>query len=260
MSPSTRIRTRAIGALAEEPVLEEQYLPERWSSQYDAPELPVLLNFEMGVVKGTPTCFAVTAMPRDQNAGIQAEDLRLPLKRILEEVIAAAASPRGPLGGVSFADPSSPFAPLEAQLELARRRRSRITDEYLSKVAEIYREAFDRGDPPTVAVQAAFALSRSTAGRHVGLARKRGYLSPTREGVAGEEHRADELPAEPEDGPLGERAPTQQGRSVDATRRSMNVRVPREAKTVRVPRETKTVRVPRETKTVRVSRKKGQKR
>lgn len=209
----------------------------------------MLLNFEMGVVKGTPTCFAVTATPRDQNAGIQAVDLKLPLKRLLEEVIAAAASPRGPLSGVSFADPSNPFAPLEAQLEVARRRRSRITDEYLSTVAQVYREAFDRGDPPTVAVQAFFALSRSTAGRHVGLARKRGYLSPTREGVAGEERRADELPAEdrlpaePSTAPLGE--------FFDATRRAMTVGGTREARTVGGTRRAKTVGV---------SRKKGPKR
>src|SRR5262249_61875487 len=75
----------------------------------------------------------------------------------------------------------------ESRRQLASRpTRVRGNEPYLENVARVYREAFARGDDPTKAVQHYFGLTRSTAGRHVLLARDAGKLNPTSAGVAGE--------------------------------------------------------------------------
>jgi hypothetical protein len=178
MARGTRtIRTRALGPAP----TGEGHLVEQWETDYDDPELPLVLTFRMGLVEGTPTCFAIIPTSRDQNiAGIQISELEALLH---DENIAAAVFGTMP---VRSAGVSPPLTPLDVQRELAQHRRGRITDAYLREVAQVYRDAFDRGDPPTVAVQAFFGLSRSTAGRHVGLAREHGFLNPTPRGVAGE--------------------------------------------------------------------------
>ena len=61
-----------------------------------------------------------------------------------------------------------------------RRVRSRVTPAKLERVAEIYRQAVEAGDPaPTNAVAAELGLSRSTAGRYV-LRAPQGRLPPRR--------------------------------------------------------------------------------
>jgi hypothetical protein len=57
-----------------------------------------------------------------------------------------------------------------------RRTRTRITDSKLQQVAEVYRLAWEAGNPPTAAVEKYFSKSHSTAARWVGLAREQGFL------------------------------------------------------------------------------------
>lgn len=52
------------------------------------------------------------------------------------------------------------------------------TDEALRLVAKVYRVAQALGQPPTQSVQRDLELPRSTAGRWISLARKRGLLEP----------------------------------------------------------------------------------
>lgn len=59
------------------------------------------------------------------------------------------------------------------------------TTDRLARVAEIYRAALSAGMPPVKAVADQVPVSRSTAGRLVGLARKAGLLSETTQGRAG---------------------------------------------------------------------------
>jgi hypothetical protein len=66
------------------------------------------------------------------------------------------------------------------------RRGSPVTDEHLTQVAELYRAAFERGDPPTQTIADTMHVARSTAARWVGLARKRGLLGASLPGRAGE--------------------------------------------------------------------------
>lgn len=53
------------------------------------------------------------------------------------------------------------------------------------EVARVYREAWDRGENPTKAVEEAFGLSYSGAAKRVLRARRAGALPPTRQGKSG---------------------------------------------------------------------------
>jgi hypothetical protein len=66
-------------------------------------------------------------------------------------------------------------------------RRNRITPEHLAEVARIYREAWEAGEHPTIAVQNYFGISHSTAARWVGQARRAGHLGRPAEGSRGGE-------------------------------------------------------------------------
>jgi hypothetical protein len=68
----------------------------------------------------------------------------------------------------------------------APRRGSPITDENLRQVAEVYRAALERGDPPTETVANVLNVARSTAARWVSKARERDFLGPAMRGRAGE--------------------------------------------------------------------------
>ena len=61
------------------------------------------------------------------------------------------------------------------------------TDDALRLVASAYRLSYVAGDPPARSVQSLLGIPRSTVGRWIMLARKRGFLGPTEERKAGEE-------------------------------------------------------------------------
>ena len=65
-------------------------------------------------------------------------------------------------------------------------RGSPVTDENLTQVAGLYRDALARGLPPTQTIAETMHVARSTAARWVGLARKRGLLGASLPGRAGE--------------------------------------------------------------------------
>jgi hypothetical protein len=67
------------------------------------------------------------------------------------------------------------------------RRRNRVTAEHLVEVARVYREAWEVGEHPTIAVQNHFEVSHSTAARWVGKARRAGHLGRPAEGARGGE-------------------------------------------------------------------------
>lgn len=59
-----------------------------------------------------------------------------------------------------------------------KRRRNRVTSDHLAEVAQVYREAWAAGEPPTKAVAEHFSTSHSTAARWVGKARGADLLGP----------------------------------------------------------------------------------
>ena len=64
------------------------------------------------------------------------------------------------------------------ETEFARAKQQGMTDETLQLVARTYRVAVLMGRPPVRVIEEWFELPRSTAGRWVTAARKRGYLEP----------------------------------------------------------------------------------
>lgn len=66
------------------------------------------------------------------------------------------------------------------------RRRNRITPAFLREVADVYREAYREGMPPTVAVKEHFGTTHSTAARWVMKARESGHLGPAQGAKGGE--------------------------------------------------------------------------
>jgi hypothetical protein len=69
----------------------------------------------------------------------------------------------------------------------ARAGRPKITRDLLQEVADVYRRAHERGDPPTQAVADHFPTPRSTAAKWVQRAREEGFLGKTEERRAGEQ-------------------------------------------------------------------------
>lgn len=77
-----------------------------------------------------------------------------------------------------------------AQPATAPTRRRVVTPGLLKDVAEVYRAAYNAGNPPTAAVATHFVTSHRTATRWVGEARKAGFLGPadsTRPGELGDD-------------------------------------------------------------------------
>lgn len=111
---------------------------------------------------------------------ITAEGMRLPVAEIIRRE-------RAHLGGLleEAGQPEDVVRPWRERkphgLELTR-------GEY-GEVARVYREAWLRGDNPTLAVQEAFDLSYSGAAKRVLRARRAGALPPTRQGKSGFEEK-----------------------------------------------------------------------
>ena len=61
-----------------------------------------------------------------------------------------------------------------------------MTDATLLEVADVYRSAHARREPPTKAVMGEWHVSRSTASRWIKRARNAGHLGPARPRMAGE--------------------------------------------------------------------------
>jgi hypothetical protein len=66
------------------------------------------------------------------------------------------------------------------------RRGSPLTEENLRQVADLYRAAMRRGDPPTQTIAQAMHITRSTASRWVAAAREKELLGKALRGRAGE--------------------------------------------------------------------------
>ena len=143
--------------------------------------------------RGEPRCIVVSA--RDEE-GVNGESLRrVPVARLVKEAFATAARKCGPieeggepimqLVGTTSGD-TARFYERFAKDVRQPRSGSPLTDEHLGQVAELYRAAVDRGDPPTQTVAETMHVTRPTAGRWVAKARERGLLGPAKRGRGGE--------------------------------------------------------------------------
>jgi hypothetical protein len=123
------------------------------------------------------------------------ESLRLPLHRLARRAMLGASrayEPVEPGGPPVFRLTGTPpervqrLYEQEAQGARQPRRGAPVTDEQLRQVADLYRAAVERGDPPTRTIEDTMHVARSTASRWVARARERGLLGPATHGRAGE--------------------------------------------------------------------------
>jgi hypothetical protein len=111
---------------------------------------------------------------------LSAVGIRVPLRELVKEATE--------LVGEFDESVDDPVAFMRALGEVTSRPEpgKRLTDDWLERVAEVYRTALQNGLPATDAVATAFPISRSTAGRWVMEARRRGLLGEAIPGRAGE--------------------------------------------------------------------------
>lgn len=192
--------------------LTGKYLPANYRVDVLGWELRYGVRLEMAVEAGEPICQALTVLrtverPRPfsrgdgtgsfgpsvyEKATISSEGLRsLPVGKLTRIAILA-----GIHEATSAGTPAPRLQPplleqwekLFLDPQLAKPQRERFRDEsHYEKVANVYRSALTAGLDPVKQVQQQFFLARSTAGRHVMEARKRGFLGPTTRGKAGEQ-------------------------------------------------------------------------
>lgn len=173
------------------PVGERFELVREYEVRFSDPAIPYEIEMEVRVEDGAPRCHELRVSRREGGPPITGEGLRrLPLGRILERAAPLAARvrtgrKRGPV--VRTVRTHDDIRDFYAEWRLSKHRRPRsVDDELLRRVAEVYRAAQRRGDPPTATVAQVLHGSRSSAGRWVMLARERGFLGPALDRKAGE--------------------------------------------------------------------------
>lgn len=131
-------------------------------------DLEVVMEVE--VIDRVPRCVELTI----KGSAVTTEDLRLPVQRLLDNVVASVAMPTSTANGVTTMAP--PVTEDEVQRVVdashtATRRRS-LTDADLRRAADAYRSG------GVVAVQAAMNVSEAQAYRYVRKAREAKFLEP----------------------------------------------------------------------------------
>jgi hypothetical protein len=158
-------------------------LPALFEALVFKPDLP-RCQLRIGIKSTGPACLRLTLVGSvpDPLTGAR---IRIPLDSLVREIATQIASAPAPGPSDTWEGFVQGF---EAELaNLARPERGkRISDEFLRQVADVYRYALGRGLAPTAAVGEAFNYSRSTAGRWIVEARRRGLLGPAIRGRAGE--------------------------------------------------------------------------
>jgi hypothetical protein len=152
-------------------------MPRSYQALVNRPGLP-LCQLAIEATSTGPVCRHLTLV----GAPLTAAGIRVPLRELVTE----ATSLVGARDDSSHPEPE-PFMRALGE-EVARPEPGkRLSDEWLKRVAAVYRDALSRGLPATDTVAEAFPISRSTAGRWVVEARRRGLLGPAVPGRAGEE-------------------------------------------------------------------------
>ncbi len=172
-------------------------VPERLRAEVTDIGLPAVLEIEVTVRDGAVTCDRVALRAVEGGPSITREMLRdLPVAQLASALMANSAlisdfshSAWGDLDTSKVFVVGGHSAPDEvydlARQQLTPRRRRRVTDDLLGRVAKIYRDHLDEG-APTQAVAEELMVSHSTATRYVAQARDRGLLGRTTPGLAGE--------------------------------------------------------------------------
>jgi hypothetical protein len=144
------------------------------------------LHITFQVHDGRPFCVAVNLGAKPQGRQVlpvDFETLRNKLNHYSEVASTTAMlhvrRESGAANAVALSRVGPPTA-RRAYRAAQKRSRTKVTDELLSEVAELYRDSGP--DSAWGAIADRYGVSKSTAGRYVVLARKAGYLPPTKPG------------------------------------------------------------------------------
>lgn len=203
LGSQTRVEVSAPVAVAEWAYLGETIVPARFEAVVKDPRYPVRLD--IAVEDGLPRVVSIGRIEGpvrlgrkylDRGPALTSKHLRLPLDSVLRELAVAVAR----VWGRSDYDDGETWVPVRGAPEHRLRlealliriekpqlgRGARVSDEFLQGVAAIYRAALESGRHPTQAVYTSLnaapkvgPISRTTAGRWVAEARRRGFLPPT---------------------------------------------------------------------------------
>jgi hypothetical protein len=157
-------------------------LPARFGADIDDDELPYVVELEVRVVDGRPTCSRLTLLQRDGGAPVTSRELRgVQLSRYLALAAGAHAmrfTTEGMAAGSVAVEPmwGEEVVVRRTDVEKPSPGRRPLTDDHLKKVAQIYREAQRDGRPTSAAISAELSGATATVSRWVGEARARGFL------------------------------------------------------------------------------------
>ncbi len=169
--------------------LGDRIFPERFvlTMEYDDgwPEL----RLDFAVVDGRPQCRGVhVTSSGDGGHEVQSSHLRLIRVNDLLEAVTTSVARRvvseegGVLESVMDISDDTRYGTIR---QVRQVRKSRITDDVLREVAEVYRANVDNN--PTEAVASRFGKAHRTAALYVERARRRGFLGAALKGKAGEQ-------------------------------------------------------------------------
>jgi hypothetical protein len=181
-------------------VLGEFTVPRTFTATGRHQDFTIELEVEVDD-RGRPHCRRLAVSATGDGSDVTGDTLRrLPVAKLVGEATTEAAlsqktprvkDPRGVTldsctAGPLTSNERSDFYGRFAQGARRPHRGSPVTDENLRQVADLYRAALERGDPPTKTIGLELHIGRSTAARWVAEARKRGLLGPALRGRAGE--------------------------------------------------------------------------
>jgi hypothetical protein len=154
--------------------------PDRLSAQPTEADTD---HLKVEVIKGVPQCrsFAVAAVDGGREVAVKDLKAARPLEW-MEIALASVARDfirleRGRLRRLT--QDSGTRSRTTKAIQVARSAH-KITPEFLARVAEVYRDNIN--EKPVRAVELAFGVSNSTAGKYVMRARAKGLLPPTSKG------------------------------------------------------------------------------
>lgn len=159
-------------------------LPRTFEALIDKPGFP-RCQLRIEITRTGPTCLRLV-LSGSLEERLTATRIRIPLREFVEDAteIVATAGAYDQQG--KRVDPEMVMSDLAAAALPLPQPGKRLPDETLTLAAEVYRDAVRHGVGATDAVFDAFPISRSTAGRWIVEARRRGFLGPAIPGVAGE--------------------------------------------------------------------------
>jgi hypothetical protein len=159
-------------------------LPPIFEALVDKPGLP-LCQLRIGINPSGPVCLRLT-LAGSPSEPLSSTSIRVPLRELVDEIVVELGAFAAAATATKKYDPEAFRRALAEAVAPHPEPGKRLPDVFLASVADVYRYALKLGQPPVNAVAEAFNVSRSTAGRYVVRARRRGMLGEAITGKAGE--------------------------------------------------------------------------